>query len=352
MKGKNADTNPVTIINRQDSLRSFISNSPGGLQFSLVVLFALARKYYQDNKSIKNCNKDKQKTSKNFLFTFSSIEFRDTFSRLACELGLDRYLIRQMAFPEYALTLQYLGFIREKETIGEYEFHLSEDEAKWLAFVGLNEMEFGIGSLPTTEHPQYDTHFLRYSSYLSQDNRNMLNEIVLRKSSDERRGFETTRLKDTTPRSRNYGKMRQHYIANKQPPTAYKLRNRFSVDERNRLQKEFEDETCVGCSRRITLEDFDIWVGEPIKRTPLNVQDKRMSDMLANSSTEVTGKSADNNNVGLACNSLDPKLHPTEREILELGYGLLPMDGRDGFIAFAKPLRNCPVCGYSIWNTM
>jgi hypothetical protein len=28
------------------------------------------------------------------------------------------------------------------------------------------------------------------------------------------------------------------------------------------------------------------------------------------------------------------------------------MDGRNGFIAFAKPLNDCPTCGYNTWYSM
>jgi hypothetical protein len=150
-----------------------------------------------------------------------------------------------------------------------------------------------------------------------------------------------------TPRSRDYGKGRPSYIPNKQPPTTYTLRKKLSPDEINRLQKEFTGQTCEDCGRKILLDDFDIWIGEPMKRTPSNVQDQRMSDILADSTT-ITKDSADNN----ITITLDSKIHSTDREILELGYGILPMDGRNGFIAFAKPIRNCPICGHNTWNSM
>jgi hypothetical protein len=60
--------------------------------------------------------------------------------------------------------------------------------------------------------------------------------------------------------------------------------------------------------------------------TPSNVQDQRMSDIIANSTT--TTKESANNNITI---SLDSKIHSTDRELLELGYGILPMDRRNGF---------------------
>ena len=79
---KNDDnSNTITAINRKNDLRVFISNSTLGFQFSLIVLFAIARKYYHNNNII-------QRTNNNFVFAFSSREFRDTYSRLACDLGL------------------------------------------------------------------------------------------------------------------------------------------------------------------------------------------------------------------------------------------------------------------------
>ncbi len=88
-----------------------------------------------------------------------------------------------------------------------------------------------------------------------------------------------------------------------------------------------------------------------MKRTPSNVQDQRMSDIFSNSTTKLRREytaNPNNNNAVI----VDPNFHPTEREILELGYSILPMDGRNGFIAFAKPLDDCPTCGYNTWYSM
>jgi hypothetical protein len=309
-------------------------------------LFAIARKYYHD-RIRKDGNNNNQRTNNNFVFAFSSREFRDTYSKIACDLGLSRHLVREIAFPEYTLTLLYLGFIREKEDTGEYEFSLTLDESKWLASVALNIMETGIRS-PREQDIGISSRNLRSN----QEIEGLINEIVLTKpSSNQRRDKEEEEQgqseKIVTPRSRDYGKGRPSYIPNKEPPTTYSLRKNLSPDEINRLEKEFMAETCEDCGRKILLDDFDIWIGEPMRRTPSNVQDQRMSDILTNSTT-ITKESA-NNNITI---SLDSKIHSTDRELLELGYGILPMDGRNGFIAFAKPIRNCPTCGYNTWNSM
>jgi hypothetical protein len=346
LKRKN-DSNIITAINRKNDLRIFIFNSTPGFQFSLIVLFAIARKYYHNNirKDSSSINNN-QRVNNNFVFAFSSREFRDTYSKLAYDLGLSRHLVREIAFPEYTLTLLYLGFIREKEDTGEYEFSLSLDESKWLASVALNIIETGIRS-PIEQDTGISSRNLRSN----QEIEGLINEIVSTKpSSHQRRDKEEEQShseKLVTPRSRDYGKRRPSYIPNKQPPTTYSLRKKLSPDEINRLQKEFMGETCEDCGRKILLDDFDIWIGEPMRRTPSNVQDQRMSDILADSTT--IKKDSANNNITM---TLDSKIHSTDREILELGYGILPMDGRNGFIAFAKPIRNCPTCGHNTWNSM
>jgi hypothetical protein len=347
LKRKN-DSNIITAINRKNDLRIFIFNSTPGFQFSLIVLFAIARKYYHNNiRKDSSSSNNNQRVNNNFVFAFSSREFRDTYSKLAYDLGLSRHLVREIAFPEYTLTLLYLGFIREKEDTGEYEFSLSLDESKWLASVALNIIETGIRS-PIEQDTGISSRNLRSN----QEIEGLINEIVLTKpSSHQRRDKEEEEQshseKLVTPRSRDYGKGRPSYIPNKQPPTTYSLRKKLSPDEINRLQKEFMGETCEDCGRKILLDDFDIWIGEPMRRTPSNVQDQRMSDILADSTT--IKKDSANNNITM---TLDSKIHSTDREILELGYGILPMDGRNGFIAFAKPIRNCPTCGHNTWNSM
>jgi hypothetical protein len=123
LKRKN-DSNIITAINRKNDLRIFIFNSTPGFQFSLIVLFAIARKYYHNNiRKDSSSSNTNQRVNNNFVFAFSSREFRDTYSKLAYDLGLSRQLVREIAFPEYTLTLLYLGFIREKEIQANMNFH-------------------------------------------------------------------------------------------------------------------------------------------------------------------------------------------------------------------------------------
>jgi hypothetical protein len=42
----------------------------------------------------------------------------------------------------------------------------------------------------------------------------------------------------------------------------------------------------------------------------------------------------------------------TDRELLTYSYGIIPMDGRDAFIAFAKPKLPCPICGTNPANSV
>ena len=361
-KSNGNDNNTITALNRKNDLRTFISNSTPGLQFSLIVLYSIARKHYgsQSDHIRKN---DKRKTNGNVVFTFSSREFRDAYSRIASDLGLTEQLIREIAFPEHTLTLLYLGFIREKEDTSEYEFRLSLDESKWLASIALNIIQGRTRSPVERNGVNYGP-----SLASNQDIESLIKEIRLDASSStpissymyaaslnkrkDRRDLDANTERLVTPRSRNYGKERtSSYLQNKQPPSTYKLRRNLSTYEAERLQDNFTNKACVICGRKILFENFDIWIGEPMKQTPSKVQDQRTSDILSNSTDAVEKKytsNANDNNVVI----LDPKFHPTERDILELGYGILPMDGRNGFIAFAKPLNDCPTCGYNTWYSM
>ena len=42
----------------------------------------------------------------------------------------------------------------------------------------------------------------------------------------------------------------------------------------------------------------------------------------------------------------------TDREVLACSYGIIPMDGKDAFIAFAKPKLPCPTCGTNPANSV
>jgi spore cortex protein len=310
-KRKGNDNNTITALNRKNDLRAFISNSTPGLQFSLIVLYSIARKYYgsQSDHIRKN---DTRKTNGNVVFTFSSREFRDAYSRTAFDLGLTEHLIREIAFPEYTLTLLYLGFIREKEDAGEYEFRLSLNESKWLASIALNIIQGRIRSPAERNEVNYGT-----SLTSNPDAEGLVKEITFdtlssiptpaymyASSSDklkDRRRLVARPEKLVTPRSRNYGKLRMSsYLQDKQPPSTYKLRKNLSTGESKIVQDNFANKACIVCGRKILFEDFDIWIGEPMKRTPSNVQDQRMSDIFSTSTTklrrEYTANPNNNNN--------------------------------------------------------
>ena len=61
-KSKGNDNNTITSLNRKNDLRTFISNSTPGLQFSLIVLYSIARKHY-DSQSDDVRKNDKGKTN-------------------------------------------------------------------------------------------------------------------------------------------------------------------------------------------------------------------------------------------------------------------------------------------------
>ena len=361
-----AASDTITALNRKNDLRVFIANSTPGFQFSLIVLYSIARKHYDSQSDHDIRKNDKRKADRNVVFAFSSREFRDEYSKIACDLGLTEHLIREIAFPEYTLTLLYLGFIREKEDAGEYEFRLSLNESKWLASIALNIIQGRIRSPAERNEVNYGT-----SLTSNPDAEGLVKEITFdtlssiptpaymyASSSDkikDRRRLVARPEKLVTPRSRNYGKLRMSsYLQDKQPPSTYKLRKNLSTGESKIVQDNFANKACIVCGRKILFEDFDIWIGEPMKRTPSNVQDQRMSDIFSNSTTklrrEYTANPNNNNNNNAVI--VDPNFHPTEREILGLGYSILPMDGRNGFIAFAKPLDDCPTCGYNTWYSM
>ncbi len=60
----------------------------------------------------------------------------------------------------------------------------------------------------------------------------------------------------------------------------------------------------------------------------------------------VVGASADEQQI------IDSDKSITDRELLIHNYGIIPMDGRDAFIAFAKPKLPCPNCGANPGNSV
>src|SRR5215210_1209704 len=124
--------NVITIVNHKDTLQSFIEKSPLGVQFAIIVLFYLARTYCTNtNKRIPADQSAQAIDLSPFLFT--SKEFFDAYGQLGSEMGLTKYLVRQMAFAEFMLTLEYLSLVREDELTANYRVKVNFDDLKWLA---------------------------------------------------------------------------------------------------------------------------------------------------------------------------------------------------------------------------
>ena len=113
--------NVITIANHKNTLQSFIERSPLGVQFGIIVLFSLARANPANtNKKLSPDNSEG--ASKLSTLSFTSKEFFDTYSQLASDMGLTKYLLRHIAFAESMLTLEYLALVREDELTANYHF--------------------------------------------------------------------------------------------------------------------------------------------------------------------------------------------------------------------------------------
>jgi hypothetical protein len=108
-------------------------------------------------------------------------------------------------------------------------------------------------------------------------------------------------------------------------------------------------------------QQFEVWIGEPLEdnAVPSSKGEQRMSEVLAeidNISSNrgnggddhdaVVGGSADEQQI------IDSDKSITDRELLINNYGIIPMDGRDAFIAFAKPKLPCSNCGANPGNSV
>jgi hypothetical protein len=83
------------------------------------------------------------------------------------------------------------------------------------------------------------------------------------------------------------------------------------------------------------------------KAAPGSKRDQRMSEVLADMDSVTANSDGDNAVVASAAEEqiIDSDKNVTDRELLTYSYGIIPMDGRDAFIAFAKPKLHCPNCG-------
>jgi len=359
--------NVTTIVNRRDTLQSFIEKSPLGVQFAIIVLFQLARTYSTStNKSIPA---DRPAQAIDLLpFSFTSKEFFDTYGQLGSEMGLTKYLVRHMAFAEFMLTLEYLSLIREDELTANYRVKVDFDDLKWLASLALQQIAGGYSLSspeifypspprstipPGTSQPDKTVNppTLANTERTADLIKDLSRSIFSREEIELDSGGGTSRSYDdfVRPRSRDYGRHRP-YFPNRVPPTTYNFRKPDDGEWKRIIKEFFEDQKCISCNVQVLPQNFDVWIGEPLEdnATPESKRDQRMNEVLADidNITANTGR----NDLIVASNDqqqqfIDSDKNFTDRELLTYSYGIIPMEGRDAFIAFAKPKMACPNCG-------
>jgi len=150
------------------------------------------------------------------------------------------------------------------------------------------------------------------------------------------------------PRSRDYGRHRP-YFPNRVPPTTYNFRKPDDGEWKRIIEEFFEDQKCISCNVQVLPQNFDVWIGEPLEdnATPESKRDQRMNEVLADVDNITANRGR--NDLIVASNDqqqfIDSDKNFTDRELLAYSYGIIPMEGRDAFIAFAKPKMVCPNCG-------
>jgi hypothetical protein len=360
--------NIITIANHKDTLKSFIERSTLGVQFAFIVLFYLARASLTGTS--KNMPAEQSSEATNLSpFSFTSREFFDIYSQLASEMGLTRYLVRHMAFAEFMLTLEYLALVREDELTANYRFGVNFEDLKWLASLALQQIAGSLGpsspeifcarpprdSLPP-EKPQPDKAVDPPTMASTNRIADLIKDLSLNIFSQEEIALNASggtgiRSYDdfVRPRSRDYGLHRPlypHWV----PPTIYSFRKPDDGEWKRIIKEFFEGQKCITCNAEVLPQQFDVWIGEPLddNAIPSSKRDQRMSEVLADidgvSSNEGEGDDAV---VASAYEQqiIDSDKNITDRELLTYNYGIIPMDGRDAFIAFAKPKLPCPNCG-------
>jgi hypothetical protein len=358
----------ITIANHKDTLQSFIERSPLGVQFAILVLFYLARTDSANaNNRLSAADNSTGGVSKLSPFSFTSKEFFDKYSQLASDLGLTKYLLRHMAFAESMLTLEYLALVREDEVTANYRFGIDFEDLKWLASLALQQIAGGH-SLSSPE-----------TSYLSASKRAMPSETIptdktLSPTTMTPRSRTTELIKELSlgifsrgeielnsgdgtsksyddfvrPRSRDYG-LYIPFFPNRVPPTMYSFRKPDDGEWKRIIKEFFEGQKCVTCNAEVSPHQFDVWIGIPLEDNvvPSSKRDQRMSDVLTDTDNATINNGDDDVIVESYAQSqtADTDKNFTDRELLTYSYGIIPMDGRDAFIAFAKPKKSCPTCG-------
>lgn len=360
----------ITIANDKNMLQSFIERSPLGVQFAIMVLFYVARAYFTNtNKSLSADNSGGVSSLSSFSFT--SKEFFDTYSQLASDMGLTKYLLRHMAFAESMLTLEYLALVREDELTANYRFGVDFEDLKWLAALALQQIAGGHGlSLPETPYPstprptptprtsQPDKTVNPTTMADAEKTADLIKDLSLsifsREEIELNPGGGTSRSYDdlVRPRSRDYVLHRPHFL-HRVPPTMYSFRKPDDGEWKRIIKEFFEGQKCITCSAEVLPQQFDIWIGEPLEdnATPGPKRDQRMSEVLADIGSASANRGGNDAAAAFVVASadepqiIDSDMNVTDRELLTYNYGIIPMDGRDAFIAFAKPKLPCPHCG-------
>jgi hypothetical protein len=361
--------NVITIANDKNTLQSFIERSPLGVQFAIIVLFYLARAYFTNtNKGLSADNSGG--VSSLSPFSFTSKEFFDTYSQLASDMGLTKYLLRHMAFAESMLTLEYLALVREDESTANYRFGVDFEDLKWLASLALQQIAGGRGlssseiiylspprSTTTPGASQPDKTVNRSTMANTERTADLIKDLSLsilsQKEIELNPGGRTSRSYDdfVRPRSRDYG-LHRPYFPHRVPPTMYSFRKPDDSEWKRIIKEFFEGQKCITCNAEVLPQQFDIWIGEPLEdnATPASKRDQRMSEVLADIDSVSANRGGNDDAVVVASADeqqiIDSGKNATDRELLTTySYGIIPMDGRDAFIAFAKPKLPCPHCG-------
>jgi hypothetical protein len=359
--------NVITIANHKNTLQSFIEKSTLGVQFAIIVLFYLARAYVTGTS--KSVPAEQSSGGTNLSpFSFTSREFFDTYSQLASDMGLTKYLVRHMAFAEYMLTLEYLALVREDELTANYRFRVDFEDLKWLASLvlqhiaggnGLSSPEIFYASPPTPTLPHETPHPDKTVNPPTMANTTRIADLIkdLSLSIFSREEIElnpsggTSRSYDdfVRPRSRDYG-LHRPFFPHRVPPTIYSFRKPDEGEWKRIIKEFFEGQKCITCNAEVLPQQFDVWIGEPLedKVIPSSKIDQRMSEVLADIDSVSSNRGGgDDAVIDFADEQqiIDSDKNVTDRELLTYNYGIIPMDGRDAFIAFAKPKLPCPNCG-------
>ena len=367
---KDKDTNNViSISNHKNTLRSFIEKSPLGVRFGIIVLFYMARESLTNAKNRIPDNQSIQAMDFSSL-SFTSKEFFDAYSQLASDMGLTKYLVRHMAFSEFILTLEYMALVREDELTANYRFKVNFDDLKWLASISLQQITGGQGlsasdvmftpnppSSPTLG-PHQESRDNRHTATTTEITADMTKDLSLNIFSQGKSelnaelGAGRGGYNDSVrPRSKDYG-LNRPYFAHRVPPTTYRFREPDDKEWKRIIDEFFTGQKCIICNAEVLPQQFDVWIGEPLQdnATPSTKRDQRMTDVLTDVKVVGAANSPDERDEADFVDAyqhhfINSNENVTDRQILTYNYGIIPMDGRDAFIAFAKPKKACPNCG-------